>query len=585
MSITRIFHPLRTNNAEVYIRLIDELTKDELETHSFGETVLAIAAENGLVDALRLLHKKGVDLNKRDKKTGLAPIHAILYIQDAKIRHDCLNFLIEAKVDLNQHIDDAVRMSPLHLCVKLANQTSNIETFLRLMYAGCVNVNPMDSRQETPLDYAMSTNGKTLPYLVQVGAQHGLSAKSIEFSKRNIASTYAPDLAFRSMINSVGLISDEEYQRCQHDPNSTHIHLGTVDSVEELQRRVAHVLKPAAASSAMDSESEKPQSNETPFHLAIKDENKDTALEWCNQLPMPLIRDGSGNFVYHTAALHGRKDVLERLFTEHKFLGFQLYPFLYEQKNLDGNTCLHLAINGCYVDTVVFILNQNCRVDIPNNNGLTAIALLQSMPELFNQVKAAKLTEGAAKALGVPFVKDEISLKRSRDVMQFKPAPESLTSIQKYVTDVMDEKTTVETAARIITNQKLDVLTAARDWLTGFTGEARIKIQPLLDSINAKIEKQNKDEVFLKGSRDVLLFKPAPANLAGIQGFVMNVINGKTKVETAAKIITSQKLDVITAARDWLSSFEGDARAKVEPLLKCIIETIAERNQTKKLTR
>lgn len=492
MSVAQIISALRIGKSEVYIPLIAGLSKEELEARSLGDTALSVAAECGQVDALKLLHSKGLDLNKVDSK-GHAPIHSIMYIKDDAIRHACLDFLIEANVDLDKEIGDANRMTLAHLCIRVGRSRGYIETLLHLLYTDQLKVNKEDVRQETALDYAYENNDQMIPYLKEYGAVHGSSVKSLRMKERKLESRYAKDIAFRSSISDVRLLGNGPLHVA---PGDTVINLGHVGTYDELVDRTTHILTPAAATPIAGAEKHdaRQKAGETEFHLALKDGDKQKAIESCDKMPIPLQRDLQGNTIYHTAALHGRVDVLKRLFDEHRLQKFSFYPFLYHLKNHDNNTTLHTAILGGHVDTIVFVLNQNCDLGIPNKNGITALALLQSKLELYNQVKAATtLNDNAARALGIDMTAREVSLKRNAEHTLFKPAPKSknpkiTATIERTIDKVRNGQMKAETAASMLSSQPIDTLKAMQEWLQNFDAADKAKLAPISEKIVQSIE-------------------------------------------------------------------------------------------------
>ena len=95
--------------------------------------------------------------------------------------------------------------------------------------------------------------------------------------------------------------------------------------------------------------------------------------------------------LFHTAALNGNTDILEKLLSSEIVFKNKDGHTLDNHKDVNskskkGNTCLHLAVLEGHLDTVIFCVDRKADVQIQDNNRNTAVHLAA----LHNQIEILK---------------------------------------------------------------------------------------------------------------------------------------------------------------------------------------------------
>ncbi|MDQ2993561.1 MAG: ankyrin repeat domain-containing protein [Pseudomonadota bacterium] len=352
-------------------------------------TPLHSAAERGFDFIISPLLKSEIDINAKDRK-GRTALHIA-----TKFRQE--QFVIELlkhKPDLKAR--DYKQRTPLHLAAVCKKQSALIEV---LINAGA-DKEARDNNLRTPLLYGISKSRnfvEILNFKVDVravdvegnGVFHSIALASywpihraiysynLDIHAKNHRGENALHIAVQR--NHVGLVG--EFIQFGFDLESKNVmgmtpFFGVVGTWGISSKNIASMLIEAGANINARGDGEI-----TVLHLAIYLDNPEALKAMLAFKVDPSLTNKMGKNCLHTAAISNKanllKILLESVYSKH----------LIDSRDTDGCTALSIAAYLNSVDCVRLLIRCGAQLEIPDNEGVTALQRASRFDENINCVK------------------------------------------------------------------------------------------------------------------------------------------------------------------------------------------------------
>ena len=304
-----------------------------------------------------ILQNRYLNVNIPDSD-GSTPLHIACRSTDSA---QCAHLLAEYP-DCDLNLPDKSENTPLHLAVKRQWLFSDLIQFL--LKKANIFPNSRNKEGNTPLHEAVLSKASGV---VRALVLHENCTPSIPNNEGKTPLFIAAEqtlLPFVDAIISSNKCSPEDVREaCRVFKYLLH----KVISSNRLS-----LLKTLIAAQICDINETKPQTKETPLHVACTMTNVKLITLLLSEDPCNLnAQDGSGNTALHIAVAQDPKISAKKVqhLTEDKRCDINI-------KNHEGNTALHVAVGKVAFEIVKMLVNHaECNPNIQNNDGNTALHL------------------------------------------------------------------------------------------------------------------------------------------------------------------------------------------------------------------
>ena len=381
---TILFYALKNKDTEVLKFLLNSVlalngqrSTDILNTENKkGERILEVALDNfdrfsifldgkfqiiltyTAPNECTLLHT--IMRSKRDPKFIFA-----LLTEIQRRKEDCLNKFI--------NISSKDLQTALHLCV-----CNNLESNLRELLKFSPNITCQDQNENTPLHIASKLNFKSLvkiliehvksiqgDYLSFINAVNkdkmtslhlSIISSNLEIAKELLAAgaeLYATDNSGRTVLHYAVLIRNENRRE-----NAMNFIFQQENEKTDPERKLIQIQDTL--------------NNDSPLDLAVKYSNNKTIQLLLKESPDLTLCGKHKSSVLHKAITEGNLEIIQSIL----YYIINAYPkersdplHVLNLQDEDGNTALHLAINGDRADIMKELLPLNPLMNLKNNSG------------------------------------------------------------------------------------------------------------------------------------------------------------------------------------------------------------------------
>ena len=399
---TILFYALKNKDIEVFKFLLNlvlalngQKSTDILNAENKkGERILEVALDNFDKFSILLDRKFQIILtytapnectllhtimrSKRDHKFIFA---LLTEIQTRK--PDCLNKFI--------HISSKDLQTALHLCI-----CNNLEDNLRELLKFSPNITCQDQNENTPLHIASKLNFKSLvtiliehvksiqgDYLSFINAVNkdkmtslhlSIISSNLEIAKELLAAgaeLYATDNSGRTVLHYAVLIRNENRLE-----NAMKFIFQQENEKTDPERKLIQIQDTL--------------NNDSPLDLAVKYSNNNTIQLLLKESPDLTLCGKHKSSVLHKAITEGNLEIIQSIlyYIINAFPKERSDPLhVLNLQDEDGNTALHLAINGSRADILEVLLPLKPLMNLKNNSGQTPLHLAVSKnPVILNDV-------------------------------------------------------------------------------------------------------------------------------------------------------------------------------------------------------
>ena len=399
---TILFYALKNKDTEVLTILLNtvfELSKqspsDILNAENKrGERILEVALNNFEKFSIVLDGKFKIILTYTNPN-GDTLLHTIMrsetsskfltaILNEIQTREPgCLNKFINIS---SKHLQTA-----LHLCV-----CNNLGANLRELLKFSPNITCQDQNENTPLHIASKSNFKSLvtiliEYVKSIQGDYPSFINAV--NKEKITPLHLSIITSNLEIAEELLAAGAELFVTDNS-GQTMLHYAVLIR-DEIKREKAIDLLFQQEKVKADPERKLIQiqdtsNNDSPLHLAVLHSNNRTIQLLLKGSPDLTLRDKYKNSVLHQAITKGHLEIIQSILDYIK----QAYPkersdplHVLNLQGEDGNTALHLVINGSRADILEVLLPLKPLMNLKNNSGQTPLHLAVSKkPEILKDI-------------------------------------------------------------------------------------------------------------------------------------------------------------------------------------------------------